>query len=81
MGAAERPRPDLHRRSAAGLKIVEGKWWDANYDGPPLVSIEKKIADGLSLKIGDEVVVNVLGRDITATIGNLRTSGLAEPRH
>ena len=56
-----------------GSKIVEGQWWDANYDGPPLVSIEKKIADGLKLKIGDEIVVNVLGRDIPATIGNTRT--------
>ncbi|HEV3500781.1 MAG TPA: FtsX-like permease family protein [Bradyrhizobium sp.] len=56
-----------------GSKIVEGKWWGADYDGPPLVSIEKKIADGLGLKIGDEIVVNVLGRDIPATIGNMRT--------
>jgi len=56
-----------------GSKIVEGKWWDANYDGPPLVSIEQKIADGLKLKIGDEIVVNVLGRDIPATISNMRT--------
>jgi putative ABC transport system permease protein len=56
-----------------GSKIVEGKWWGADYDGPPLVSMEKKIADGLNLKIGDEIVVNVLGRDIAATIGNLRT--------
>ena len=36
-----------------GSKIVEGKWWDADYSGPPLVSMEKKIADGLRLKIGD----------------------------
>ena len=56
-----------------GSKIVEGKWWGPDYDGPPLVSMEKKIADGLKLKIGDPVVINVLGRDITATIGNLRT--------
>jgi len=35
--------------------------------------MEKKIADGLKLKIGDEIVVNVLGRDIPARIGNLRT--------
>jgi putative ABC transport system permease protein len=56
-----------------GSKVVEGKWWGADYDGPPLVSMEKKIADGLKLKIGDEVVVNVLGRDIPATIGNMRT--------
>jgi putative ABC transport system permease protein len=56
-----------------GSKVIEGEWWRADYDGPPLVSIEKKIADGLKLKIGDEIVVNVLGRDIPATIGNMRT--------
>jgi putative ABC transport system permease protein len=56
-----------------GSKIVEGQWWGADYSGPPLVSIEKKIADGLGLKLGDPMVVNVLGRDITATIGNMRT--------
>src|SRR5712671_6111993 len=56
-----------------GSKIVEGKWWSADYDGPPLVSLEKKIADGHKLKIGDEIVVHVLGRDIPATISNLRT--------
>jgi putative ABC transport system permease protein len=55
-----------------GSKIVEGEWWGADYDGPPLVSIEKKIADGLRLKLGDEIVVNVLGRDIHAHIGNMR---------
>jgi putative ABC transport system permease protein len=56
-----------------GSKIVEGQWWGADYDGPPLVSIEKKIADGLRLKLGDEIAVNVLGRDIYAHIGNMRS--------
>jgi putative ABC transport system permease protein len=56
-----------------GSKIVEGDWWGPSYDGPPLVSIEKKIADGLKLKLGDEIIVNVLGRDIHARIGNMRT--------
>jgi putative ABC transport system permease protein len=56
-----------------GSKIVEGQWWGADYSGPPLISIEKKIAEGLGLKLGDPIVVNVLGRDITATIGNMRT--------
>ncbi|MGY3608673.1 MULTISPECIES: ABC transporter permease [unclassified Bradyrhizobium] len=55
-----------------GSKVVEGEWWGADYHGPPLVSMEKKIADGLRLKIGDEIVVNVLGRDISAKIANLR---------
>jgi putative ABC transport system permease protein len=56
-----------------GSKVVEGQWWAPGYSGPPLVSFEKKLADGLGLKIGDEVVVNVLGRDISATISNMRT--------
>src|SRR5260370_9455972 len=56
-----------------GSKIVDGQWWGAGYDGPPLVSIEKRIAAGLGLKIGDEIVVTVLGRDIPATTGNMRT--------
>ena len=56
-----------------GSKIVEGDWWGENYSGPPLVSIEKRIADGLGLKLGDDIVVNVLGRDIAARIGNMRT--------
>lgn len=56
-----------------GSKVVEGEWWGPDYDGPPLVSFENKLADGLGLKIGDTVVVNVLGRDITATISNMRS--------
>jgi len=35
-----------------GSTIVEGDWWSADYKGPPLISFEKKIADGLGLKIG-----------------------------
>ena len=74
LGAAERPRPDLYRRACrTARKVVDGEWWDADYRGPPLVSLEKKIADGLGLKLGDDIAVNVLGRDITAKIGNLRT--------
>ncbi|MBN9042119.1 MAG: glycosyl transferase family 1 [Rhizobiales bacterium 62-47] len=56
-----------------GSKLVEGQWWPPDYAGPPLVSFEKKLATGLGLKIGDEVIVNVLGRNITATISNMRT--------
>jgi putative ABC transport system permease protein len=52
--------------------VVAGEWWKPDYQGPPLVSFENKIAEGLGLKIGDPVVVNVLGRNITATLANLR---------
>ena len=57
----------------AGSRVIEGQWWGADYDGPPLVSLENKTAAGLHLKIGEPITVNVLGRNITATISNLRT--------
>jgi putative ABC transport system permease protein len=56
----------------AGSRITAGKWWDANYSGEPLVSLETRTAEDLGLKIGDTVTVNVLGRNVTARIANLR---------
>ena len=32
---------------AAARSVVEGEWWPADYQGPPLLSMEKRIADGL----------------------------------
>ena len=55
-----------------GSTVVAGQWWPADYDGEPLVSFEADIAKGLGLKIGDTVTVNVLGRNVTARIANLR---------
>ena len=52
--------------------MIKGSWWPRDYSGPPLVSIDGEVADGLGLTIGDEVTVNVLGRDITAKIANMR---------
>ena len=56
-----------------GSRVIEGQWWGPGYQGPPLVSMEKRIADGLGLKVGDELIVNVLGRNITARVANVRT--------
>ncbi|MET0744112.1 MAG: ABC transporter permease [Microvirga sp.] len=56
----------------AGSKLVDGDWWPADYRGRPLVSFDRRLAGGLGLKVGDEITVNVLGRNVTATIANLR---------
>lgn len=56
----------------SGSKLVAGAWWPKDYDGPPLVSFEEGAARGLGLRLGDKLTVNVLGRDIEATIANLR---------
>lgn len=55
-----------------GSKIVDGSWWAPDYSGPPLVSFESDLAKKLGLSTGDKVTVNVLGRNIEATIANLR---------
>jgi putative ABC transport system permease protein len=54
-------------------KLVEGEWWPADYEGPPLVSFADESAKELGLALGDQVEVNVLGRTITATIANTRS--------
>ncbi|MDK4735709.1 ABC transporter permease [Rhizobium sp. CNPSo 3490] len=52
--------------------LTEGIWWHKDYSGEPLVSFSSEEAHELGLKIGDTVTVNVLGRNITAKIANLR---------
>ncbi|MEM8787366.1 MAG: FtsX-like permease family protein [Pseudomonadota bacterium] len=53
-------------------RIVEGDWWPDDYDGPPLMSFAEEEARELGIGVGDEITVNILGRDLTARIANLR---------
>ena len=53
-------------------RIVAGDWWPADYTGPAQVSFAAEEAKEMGLKLGDILVVNVLGRDIPATITSLR---------
>ena len=55
-----------------GSEITDGEWWPEDYSGPPLLSFAEEEALELGLGVGDTVTVNILGRDITATIANLR---------
>ncbi|MDA7428131.1 drug:proton antiporter [Primorskyibacter aestuariivivens] len=52
--------------------ITAGEWWPEDYSGPPLISFAQEEADEIGLTLGDEITVNILGRDITATISSLR---------
>jgi putative ABC transport system permease protein len=57
----------------AGSELAAGAWWPRDYQGPPLISFDAGLARGMGLKIGDTLTVNLLGREITARIANLRT--------
>jgi putative ABC transport system permease protein len=55
-----------------GTRLVAGQWWPADYDGPPLASVDSAIAKGFGLKVGDTLGLNVLGREMEVRIASLR---------
>ncbi len=55
-----------------GTTLSAGQWWPSAYNGAPQVSLTADVARGFGVEVGDSLTVNVLGRDITARIANLR---------
>jgi len=53
-------------------RLTAGRWWPADYAGPPLVSIDQDAATALGLHLGDTLTIGVLGVDITARIASFR---------
>lgn len=60
------------REQRAGDELTVGEWWPADYDGPPLVSLDDDVGEALGIGPGDTLGVNILGRDVEVTIANLR---------
>ena len=56
----------------ANSTVVAGEWWRRDHAGPPQVSFDAETAKGLGLAVGDRITVNVLGRDVEATVASLR---------
>ncbi len=54
------------------VTLTAGEWWPAGYAGPPLISFSAEEATEIGLKLGDTITVNILGREITATIASFR---------
>lgn len=55
-----------------GTRILAGRWWAPGYRGAPLISLSAGAAEGLGVGVGDSLTVNVLGREVTGTIANVR---------
>ena len=53
-------------------KVTAGEWWPEDYTGPPQVSFSTEEALEMGLNLGDQLTVNILGRDITAELTSLR---------
>ena len=61
--AAEKPRD---------TRVAAGKWWPADYRGPPLLSLDVGLAEGFGVAVGDTLTLNIMGREVTATIASTR---------
>ncbi len=55
-----------------GTKLVAGAWWPADYQGPPLVSLDAGLAHGWGLEVGGTLRINLVGRDIDLKVASLR---------
>jgi putative ABC transport system permease protein len=55
-----------------GAAITAGRWWPANYGGPPLVALDDTAAKAAGLKVGDEITVLTLGREFRARLAATR---------
>ena len=54
------------------VTMIEGDWWPSDYSGSPMLSVHKDVADSFALEIGDSITMNILGRDITGKVRNVR---------
>jgi len=64
----------------ANSEIVAGQWWPADYQGPPLISIHKDVAEAFGIGPGAKLGVNILGRTMEAEVANVRAADFSSMR-
>lgn len=52
--------------------ITAGKWWPADYAGPPLLALDEEVARAAGIRVGDAVGLQVLGFPIETRVATLR---------
>ena len=61
-------------------QLVKGAWWPEDYKGPPLMSFDASLAEGMHLDVGDTMTVNVLGKPFEFRIANTRRVDFSNAR-
>jgi putative ABC transport system permease protein len=56
----------------ANAGVTAGRWWPADYAGPPLIVMDEQIANAAHLKVGDALSLSLLGRPIEARLAAVR---------
>lgn len=52
--------------------VVSGKWWAADYAGPPQIALSRDLAKAADLRVGDSLTLQLLGREMDVRIAALR---------
>jgi len=55
-----------------GNVMIEGEWWPEDYAGPPIISLDEQLANGMGLTLGDTMSFNIMGRNVSAEIVSIR---------
>ena len=56
----------------ANEEVSEGTWWDSTPTEAVEVSIEESLQGRFGIQPGDQMTFNILGRDVTALVSNIR---------
>ncbi|HYD32754.1 MAG TPA: FtsX-like permease family protein [Azospirillaceae bacterium] len=52
--------------------VVAGQWWPEDYRGPPLLAVADDVAKAFGIGVGDEIAINVLGRNVRGKVAVVR---------
>jgi putative ABC transport system permease protein len=56
----------------ADNRVVAGRWWTADDNGKPLVSISTEFEQWLGLRLGDQLSFDIAGETLTARVASIR---------
>lgn len=57
---------------SASNELVSGEWWEPDYAGPPLVSVEEEAALEMGIALGDRFRFLVAGQSVEVTVASFR---------
>jgi putative ABC transport system permease protein len=52
--------------------LLQGRWWPSDYTGPPLVSVEEGVAQGMGLKVGSRLGLRIFMFELEAEVASIR---------
>jgi putative ABC transport system permease protein len=62
-------------------RVLDGAFWDEGHSSEPEVSIESSIRERFGIDIGDSMVFDIMGRELTARVSSVRDVEWSDARN